>query len=45
MECCDMKQYHKLVRDQIPEIIKADGKSVSVKHFLTRTTYISWTKS
>ena len=26
MECCDMKQYHKLVRDQIPEIIKADGK-------------------
>ena len=21
-----MKQYHKLVRDQIPEIIKADGK-------------------
>lgn len=26
MECCDMKQYHRLVRDQIPEIIKADGK-------------------
>ena len=26
MECCDMKQYRKLVRDQIPEIIKADGK-------------------
>lgn len=40
MECCDMKQYHKLVRDQIPEIIKADGK-ICICETLSDKDYIS----
>ena len=40
MECCDMKQYHKLVRDQIPEIIKADGK-ICICETLSDEDYIS----
>ena len=39
MECCDMKQYHKLVRDQIPEIIKADGK-ICIRETLSDKDYI-----
>ena len=40
-----VKTYHKLVRDRIPEIIGADGKTCVCETLSMRRTPGFWTKS